>query len=301
VNGRAIPYVILGIGVLTVSFAAVLVRGADAPALVIAAYRMAFAAIPVGSLALFLRLRSRDPSIGRVFPLMLAGIFLALHFAFWITSLQHTSVVTAVVLVSMQPLFVGLASPFFLGEPVERRVWFGLAVALVGIFLMAAEDVTEGLGTIAGDLFAVLGGLFAAAYLMAGRYARPSTGWLQYVGVVYPISAGLLLAAVFLAGEAFTGYSTKTWLMIVLMALGPQLIGHTSINWALGYLPAVVVAMAILVEPVGATILAALILDEWPSALEWLGSAIILAGVYLALRPERQRGLLETTARAVAD
>jgi drug/metabolite transporter (DMT)-like permease len=152
---------------------------------------------------------------------------------------------------------------------------------------MAAEDVTEGLGTVAVDLFAVLGAVFAAAYLMAGRYARPSTGWLQYVGVVYPVAAAFLLVSVFLADDSFTGYSTKTWLMIVLMALGPQLIGHTSINWALGYLPAVIVAMAILVEPVGATILAAIILDEWPSALEWLGSAIILAGVYLALRPER--------------
>jgi drug/metabolite transporter (DMT)-like permease len=119
--------------------------------------------------------------------------------------------------------------------------------------------------------------------------------------VVYPVAAALLLVSVFFAGDSFTGYSTKTWLMIVLMALGPQLIGHTSINWALGYLPAVVVAMAILVEPVGATLLAALILDEWPTVLEWVGGAIILVGVYLALRPERQRGLLETTARAVAD
>jgi drug/metabolite transporter (DMT)-like permease len=278
---------ILGIGVIVVSFAAVLVRGADAPALVIAAYRMAFAAVPVGAVALFMRIRSEEPLGGRALPLALSGIFLAAHFAFWITALQHTSVVTAVVLMSTQPLFVGLASPWLLGEPVERRIWIGLVIAVAGTSLMAAEDLAQDAGTLAGDLFAVVGGLFAAAYLLAGRYARPSTGWLQYVGVVYPVAAVLLLVSVFLAGHSFGGYSAKTWLMIVLMAIGPQLIGHTSINWALGYLPAVVVAMAILIEPVGATVLAALILDEWPTAVEWLGSAIVLGGVYFALRPQR--------------
>jgi drug/metabolite transporter (DMT)-like permease len=285
--------VILGIGVVAVSFAAVLVRGADAPALGIAAYRMAFAAVPVCSAALIVRMREHERADERIAPLLLSGAFLAAHFGFWITALQHTSVVTAVVLMSTQPLFVGLASPLLLGEPVERKIWVGLAVAIAGTSFMAAEDLREGLGTIAGDFYAVLGGLFAAAYLLVGRATRPSTSWLSYVGVVYPVAAVLLLGALFISGDDAAGYSQKTWALIMLMALGPQLIGHSSINWALGHLPAVVVAMAILVEPVGATALAALILDEWPTLLEWAGGAVVLFGVYLALRPERPSRVAE--------
>lgn len=299
-NARLWPLLVLGVGVTAVSWAAILVREADAPALVIAAYRLSLASLPVGALALLQQRRRPEPvTAGTVGPLLLSGAFLAAHFGFWITALQHTSVVTAVVLMATQPLFVAIASPLLLREPVEARVWVALLVATGGAALMAAEDVGEGLGTLAGDAYAVLGGAFAACYLLVGRWARPGTSWLRYVGVVYPAAAVFLLAALAVSGDSFTGYSTYTLVMIGLMALGPQLIGHSSINWALGYLPAVTVAMAILVEPVGSTVLAALILDEIPSGLEMTGSAIVLVGVFLALRPQREETLaLEAAATA---
>jgi drug/metabolite transporter (DMT)-like permease len=288
-DAKLVAYAVLGVGVLAVSWAAILVRQADAPALVIASYRLGLAALPVGTLAVLQQRRAPEPlSTSTVGPLLLSAAFLAAHFAFWITSLQHTSVVTAVVLMAAQPLFVALASPFVLHEPVERRIWLALAVAGAGTLTMAAEDFGEGLGTLAGDLYALLGGAFAACYILVGRWARPSTSWVRYVGVVYPVTALLLFAVVLMAREPLTGYSTKTYVMIALMALGPQLVGHSSINWALGYLPAVVVALAILVEPVGATALAALILDERPTAAEMLGGVLVLVGVYLGLRPERE-------------
>lgn len=286
-DSRWLPLAVLGVGVTAVSWAAILVRQADAPALVIAAYRLCFAAVPVGALAVLQQYRRPEPiSTQSIGPLLLSGVFLAAHFAFWITALQKTTVVTAVVLMATQPLFVGIASPLLLREAVDRRVWVGIAVAVAGTALMAAEDVGEGLGTVAGDLYAVLGGAFAAAYLMVGRWARPNTSWVRYVGTVYPVTAVLLVAVVLVADEPFTGYSTKTWLMIALLALGPQLIGHSSINYALGYLPAVIVAIGILVEPVGSTVLAALVLDETPSALEAVGGIVVLAGVIFAIRPE---------------
>ncbi len=306
-------YVILGIGVTAVSWSAILVRGADAPALVIASYRLILAALPMGALALWQSFprkdRAPEPITTRsIWPLVLSAAFLAAHFAFWIASLQHTSVVTAVVRMAMQPLIVGIASPLLLRESIQRQVWFALAVALAGVATMAIAHSGGGLGELRGDIYAVLGGFFAACYLLVGRSVRAETSWLRYVGVVYPITALFLFTVTLIAREPLTGYTVKTLLMIALMALGPQLIGHTAINWSLGYLPVMAVAMAILVEPVMSTILAALILDEWPTAPEMAGAVLVLAGVYIALRSEGEddlaedvRSSLSQTDKLVAD
>jgi drug/metabolite transporter (DMT)-like permease len=298
-------YLILGAGVVAVSWAAILVREASAPALVIASYRLLFAAVPMGALAIWNQRRAPEPITTKaLWPLALSGMFLAAHFAFWIASLQHTSVVTAVVLMALQPLIVGIASPLLLRESVERQVWLALVVALAGVATMSIAHAEQGLGELRGDLYAVLGGFFAACYLMVGRSVRSETSWLRYVGVVYPITAIILVSVTLIAREPFTGYSTKTMLMIALMALGPQLIGHSSINWSLGYLPVMLVAMAILVEPIGSTVLAALILHENPSIPEGAGAALVLVGVYLALRGDESETVeLEQTLAepAVAD
>lgn len=287
-QGRSYTHTVLAIGVVSVSCAAVLIREADAPALVIAAYRMGLAAVPAGTLALATG-RGRASQDGLWALPLLAGTFLALHFGFWIASLQQTSVITSVVLVTTSPVFVGLASPFVLGERVATATWAGIGIAIVGAALMAAEDVGEGLGTVLGDLYALLGAIFAAGYLMIGRRARSQLSWVRYVGVVYPVAAVLLVVSVVVAGEPFTGYSTKTFVMLGLLALVPQLVGHTAINWALAYVPAAMVAVAILGEPVGATALAALVLREMPSAFEIAGALLVLAGVYVVLHPGRVR------------
>jgi drug/metabolite transporter (DMT)-like permease len=272
--------------VVAVSCAAVLIREADAPALVIAAYRMGLAALPTGALALATG-RQRASQDGLWAWPLLAGTFLALHFGFWIASLQETSVITSVVLVTTSPVFVALASPFVLGERVPAATWAGIGIAIVGAALMAAEDVGEGVGTVVGDLYALLGAVFAAGYLMIGRRARPQLSWVRYVGVVYPVAAVLLVLSVLVAGESFTGYSTKTFVMLGLLALVPQIVGHSAINWSLAYIPAALVAVAILGEPVGATTLAAIILREVPSGFEVAGALLVLTGVYVVLRPRQ--------------
>ena len=283
-HGRSYAYPILAIGVAAVSCAAILIREAEAPALVIAAYRLGLAAIPTGTLALATRRSPVSADRPWTWPL-LAGTFLALHFGFWIASLQQTSVITSVVLVTTNPLFVGIASPFVLGERVPSAMWAGIGIAAAGAALMAVEDVGDGLSTVIGDLYALLGALFGAGYLIIGRRVRPGASWVGYVGVVYPTAAVLLAVSVLVAGDPFTGYSTKTFVMLGLLALVPQLIGHSAINWTLAFVPASIVAVAILGEPVGATALAALILDEIPSAFEIAGATLVMAGVYVALRP----------------
>jgi drug/metabolite transporter (DMT)-like permease len=285
-RGRPSAHLVLFIGVAAVSSAAVLIREADAPALVIAAYRLGLAALPTGALALAAGRRQTSRHEVWVWP-MLAGAFLALHFGFWIASLQQTSVITSVVLVTTNPLFVGLASPLVLRERVSAATWAGIGIATVGAGLMAAEDLGEGLGTLAGDAYALLGAAFGACYLMIGRRVRPQVSWTGYVGVVYSVAAVLLVASVVVTREPFTGYSTKTFLMMGLLALVPQLVGHSAINWSLAYVPAALVAVAILGEAVGATILATIVLRETPSALEIAGALLVLTAVYVALRPGR--------------
>jgi drug/metabolite transporter (DMT)-like permease len=297
-RGR-LPYAALAIGVLAVSWSAILVREAAAPALVIGAYRMIFAGLPVGAWAVLQRHREPEPLSRATFaPLLLSAVFLTAHFAFWIASVQQTSVITSVVLVAAQPLYVALLSPVMLGERVERHVWLAILVASAGALTMAAEDVTDGLGTVVGDGYAVLGGLFAALYIMVGRRVRPTVSWPRYVGTVYPLTALLLLALTLIAREPLAAHSNYSWAMIALLALGPQLVGHNAINWSLAYLPAVLVSVAILGEPVGATAWAAIVLDEHPSIAELAGAPLVLLGVALALRPGRRQRIANGLADA---
>lgn len=291
-TGKGWAYIALGVGVSAMSWSAILIREAAAPALVIAASRMVLAGVPMGTLALVQHRRSPQTlSTSSIALIALSGVFLAAHFAFWIASLERTSVATSVVLVAAQPLYVALLAPFFLRETIDRRVWAALLIAMLGVLLMAGEDLGDGASTILGDVFALLGGIFAAGYFMVGRRVRPHVPWLQYVGTVYPISAVVLVAAALVAGDPFTGYTAKTYLMIALLALGPQLIGHSSINWSLAVLPAIIVSLAILLEPLGTTALAVVILDEMPTTFELIGGTLVIIGVYFALRPGAEERL----------
>jgi drug/metabolite transporter (DMT)-like permease len=288
---------ILALGVVAVSTAALFIREADAPSMIIAAYRLALASLPLLAVSGVSKLRGHhDASVDtrhagglsnrtKVLLTLAAGVFLALHFGFWVASVKQTSIVTSVVLVTSQPLLVGVAAIPLLHERMSRETWIGVSIAITGAIVMVASDAGSGSSTLLGDLYAVLGAIFAASYLLSGRSLRTSgVGWLPYVTSVYSVAAVLLLIAAAVAGDAFTGYTARTWGFMVLLALVPQLIGHTALNRSLGYLPAVAVTIAVLGEPVGATILAVLFLDETPTLLQAIGALMVLAGVYAGLR-----------------
>jgi drug/metabolite transporter (DMT)-like permease len=222
---------------------------------------------------------------------VLAGIFLALHFAFWIASVKQTSIVTSVVLVTAQPLFVALASGPLLGERPTSMTWLGIALAAGGAAVMVGEDIGEDSDTLLGDLYAILGAVFAAGYFLVGRSLRAGgESWLSYVTFVYSVSAVILIAFAAASGEAFTGYSTRTYAFLVFLALVPQLIGHTALNRSLGYMPAIAVTIAVLGEPVGATILGVIVLSEEPTPVEIAGALLVLGGVYVGLRGSARAG-----------
>jgi drug/metabolite transporter (DMT)-like permease len=286
---RPFDFAVLAIGVVAVSTAAILIREADAPSLVIAAYRIVLASIPMLAFTAYRREALVPRGRERAGLTLLAGLALALHFAVWIESVKQTSIVTSVVLVTTAPLFVAVASGPLLGERPGKAVWYGLGVTVAGTLVMVGEDLGRGSDTLRGDLLALLGAVFAAVFMLAGRRLLADEGrWLPYSTATYSIAGVTLIAMVIISGEAVSGFSDETYLYLVLLALIPQIIGHTAINRSLGYLPAFAVALAVQGEPVGSTILAAGLLGEVPTALELIGGALVLTGVYVGLRPGRR-------------
>ena len=284
-SSRAFNFAILALGVAAVSTAAVLIREAGAPSLVIATYRLVLASLPLLLLAGVRRQPVLPEARSLVLLTLLSGVFLALHFALWIAAVQQTSIVTSVVLVTTTPLFVGLAGGPLLGETPSRVIWIALAISGAGTLIMVFEDFDAGADTLIGDAFALLAAIFASGYLMAGRRLLGSGGgWLPYITVTYSTGALVLLGAALVSGEALGGYSARTYAFFVLLALVPQLIGHTAVNRSLGHLPAIVVSLAVLGEPIGATILAAVFLDEDPTLLQLCGGLLVLAGVAVGVR-----------------
>jgi len=293
VRARAVQLLVLLAGILAVSTASIFIRYAQptAPSLTIAAGRLAFATLALAPLALtrhraaLARLNARELRLAA-----LAGLFLAAHFALWIASLEHTTVASSVVLVTTTPLWVGLLSPLFLREPLTRRLALGIALALTGGVIVglgvaggthAAVRAVPG-GALLGDLMALSGAWMMAGYLMVGRRLRAGLTLVPYIFVVYGMAAVLLTVAMAATSRSLFSLAPVTYLWLVLLALVPQLLGHSSFNWALRYLPASFVAIALLGEPVGSSALAFGLLHEVPTPLEIGGAALILAGIAVA-------------------
>jgi len=292
VRARPLQLLVLLTGILAVSTASIFIRYAQpaASTLTIAAGRLLFATLALAPFALarhrgaLARLTARELRLAA-----LAGLFLAAHFALWIASLERTTVVDSVVLVTTTPLWVGLLAPLVLRERLTRRLALGIALALAGGVIVAlggagaARAVAGPAGrALAGDLMALAGAWMMAGYLMVGRRLRAGLALVPYVFVVYGMAAALLTIAMAATGHSLFGLAPATYLWLVLLALVPQLLGHSSFNWALRYLPASFVAIALLGEPVGSGALAFGLLHEVPTPLELGGAALILAGIALA-------------------
>jgi drug/metabolite transporter (DMT)-like permease len=280
-------------GILAVSTASIFIRFAqsDAPSLVIAAFRLCFAALVPLAVAFS---RNRKELAGLSFQDMLlgllSGIFLALHFATWISSLEYTSVASSVVLVSTTPLWVALAAPLVVQESIGRSVWIGMGLALAGGILVAVGQhaaPAERTSPLWGNFLAVSGAWAAAGYLLIGRRLRRRLSLTSYIFIVYSMAALVLLMFMRVSGLTPLGYSPATYLWMIALAMVPQLLGHSTFNWALGHLPASFVSITLLGEPIGSTILAFLVLREIPSAFELTGGALILLGIVLSSRQQR--------------
>jgi drug/metabolite transporter (DMT)-like permease len=280
----------MAVGIAAISCSPILVRVAALPALALAFWRCAAGA---ALLAPFVRRAEPGGSIGRAEAarLLAAGVFLAVHFGLWNASLALTSVAASTTLVSCSPLFVGLGGRL-LGEPPGRRAWVGIALAVAGAAVIGLGDAARtdvGGRALLGDALAFAGSAAVAGYLLLGRAARRRLPVSTYAASVYGVAAAVLLPACLLTGAALGGYRAGSWLALAAVVAGPQLLGHTVFNGLLARVSATVVAVAILTEPVGATALAWLLLDELPTAAFWLGAPLVLAGVWLTVTGERER------------
>jgi len=293
---RALPFLVLGAGVSVVSFAAILIRFAHAegaPSLAIAAVRLAVAAAVLTPFALFRsgcevrRLRRRELGL-----CMLSGAFLAAHFWAWITSLEHTSVASSTALVTTNPLWVALISAIVLRERPGGKALIGVVLTLAGSMLVFAADsvrISDGMSPLLGNTLALVGALAASGYLLVGRALRARVSLTAYIWLAYSAAAVLLVAAATLSGISVSALPGSAWIFMLALALGPQLIGHTTFNWALRRLTATFVAIAILGEPVGSALLAYFFFGEQFGMLQFVGFVLLLLGIFVAAREENRR------------
>lgn len=292
----------LVVATLAVSTSSIFIRFAQmdgAPSLVIAALRMSIATVLIAPIALtrhwneIKRFTQTEILLG-----IFSGIFLALHFATWITSLEYTSVASSVVFVGTGPLWVALLSPMLLKEHISRVAIIGLALAVVGgaiigladacvwddgLVCQSLQDALQG-RAMWGNFLALMGAWAVTGYLIIGRKLRAGTSLVPYIFLVYGMAAVTLVIILFVSGNTPFGYEAKTYGWIFLLAAIPQLIGHTTYNWALKYLNATLVAVTVLGEPIGSATLAFFLLNETPALMTMIGGALILVGIFLSSR-----------------
>ncbi|MEA3238164.1 MAG: DMT family transporter [Candidatus Bipolaricaulota bacterium] len=275
---------VLTLGIVVISFGAILIRlVSGASVFAISAWRLGVAFLILLPISIH---RGALTSISKRNLLFsaLSGFFLSLHFILWIASLDYTSVASSVVLVSTSPIFVGLGARLFIHESPSRLLKTAIALAVGGSVVIGWGDMRLGGTALQGDLMAIGGAIMAAGYLLSGRRVRQEVPLSGYALMTYGTATMILLIVCLAMGQPLGGFSLPDYVWLILLGLGPQLIGHTSLNWALEYLQASVVSIVTLGEPIGATILAYIIFGEALTLTKGVGGAIILVGIYLGMR-----------------
>jgi drug/metabolite transporter (DMT)-like permease len=287
------PYAVLATGVLAVSSASILIRYAQAQGmgeLAIAAYRLLFAALLLMPFAVTAGVTAlRRFSRAELVRIAAAGSCLAIHFAAWISSLAYTSVASSVALVTSHPLWVALVAYLVFRDRPGRLTLLGIGLTLVGAAIIMWSDQSGGIGSapLVGNLLAIIGAVSIAVYILLARSMRLAIGTLGYVWVVYAIAAVLLVLGAAGAGRLFTGLSVVGLSFVLSMAVGPQLIGHTAINYAARHLQPTMVSVAILGEPVLSAAFAWVLFGESVAPLQMAGFALTLGGILLCALDNR--------------
>ncbi|MFD0960211.1 DMT family transporter [Paenibacillus chungangensis] len=284
-NNRA--YIAMFLGAVALSTSAIFVKLTEAPASVIAFYRMLFSALLIMPL-LMADARSslrhiRSFTRRQWMMCLLAGFFLAVHFVLWFESLNYTSVTSSTVLVTLQPLFAIAGGAWLFRERLRMAAIGGGLLAIAGSFIIGWGDMQISGLALFGDLLALMGAAVVTVYFMIGQSVRKELELFPYTFIVYAASALYLLVYCLATGEALTGYESSDWLWMFLLALIPTVFGQTVFNWLVKWLSATTISMSILLEPVGTAILAYFILGEMVTLRQIIGGSVILCGVGIFL------------------
>jgi len=274
------------VAIITVSTAAVLFKLADASPIITAFWRLFFATVILIFLAFVsghkTQIIAEWKGLGKSWLLViLSGFALSVHFASWFASLELTSVAASVVLVDSSPLIVLFLSYFFLKETISQSQIWGILLALIGALIIGWGDFQG--DNIAGDLLALLGAFTVAIYFILGRHLRQRLNIYSYVIPVYGSCAFFLLIGALVVQDPLFDYTSEQWGYFMALAVLPSVLGHTLFNYAIKELPASVVSTATLGEPVGAALLAFLIIAETPSTYDLVGGIIILGGILVTI------------------
>ncbi len=285
----SLVYLAIFFGVLCMSTSSIIIKYIAAPAMIIAFYRVVFTSLASAG-GQGRKLSSSLAQISKIdyLYIMGAGFFLALHFGFWITSLSYTSISSSVLFTNLQVIFVLFFSIFILREKLNLLVSVGIIIALSGCVVIAHGDLQY--GKLMGDMLALASGLFVAIYFIIGRDVRKRVDALTYTSITSLTAAVVLFFACVAFGLEFTGYRSLDWMLFILLALGPGLGGHAILNWALKYVKAPIVAVSILGESVGASLLAYIIIKEHLLWYQILGGILIISGIYMAAVFDGKRG-----------
>ncbi|MCZ2830441.1 DMT family transporter [Modestobacter sp. VKM Ac-2986] len=223
---------------------------------------------------------------------LVAGLFLAAHFAAWLPSLSMTTVAASTALVTTTPIWTALAARVS-GVHLPRQVWWGLALAVFGAALIAGVDVAVSWRALAGDALALLGAICAGGYMLAGARARERLSTSAYSIVCYSTCAVALAVAAVVADVPLTGFSARDWWLIAAITFCAQLLGHTLLNLVLSTVGPTVVGLAILLEVPGALLVALVLLDQVPPLLAVPGMVAVVLGVALVIRAGRPTPVTE--------
>lgn len=283
------------LAMLAYAWAAILIRYADeASPFVIAFYRMAVASVIWAPFYWsWDRKRAAVKPTARQWKLIvLAGLMLCLHFATWIASIRYTTVSSAVFLILTQPFMVAIAAHFILHEKLNRFHIIAFVLTFAGAGLIFGGDLALSRTHLYGDFLALIGAAAAGAYLFIARLVRtdsngvPGVPLQKYLPPVFAISAAGLLILSLVAGQSLGPFDKQTWIALLLLGLVPTVIGHSLLNWSSRYLSALAVNISLVGEPIGASILAYILLDEVPSTGLLIGSPLLIVAVVLVyLRP----------------
>jgi drug/metabolite transporter (DMT)-like permease len=303
IKGQGIVYAAMALGVVAVSSSSILItnlerRGVEP--LVIAFYRMLLATFLLALPALkFKRNEIKRLSRNDLILLIISGLFLAIHFGSWISSLKYIPISSSVLLVASHPLFVVIASAVFLGEFPTRRLIGGTILGLAGTGVILGEGFSGLNKALWGDILALIGALSTVVYLLIGRRVRAHLSLLAYVVPAYSACCFLLLGWAVVLGNRLTGYSGLEWACFLGLAIVPTILGHTVLNWAIKHVAASAISTALLGEPVVASLLALFFFAQMPSVYTIAGGSLVLIGIYLVLSrtpaPSLERALDTST------
>jgi len=275
--------ILLVVSIICISLSAIFVKLSDAPSTIMVMYRMFLACLLILPIVYkyrksFLKIKRKEWTA-----ITFAGIFLAGHFGLWFESLNHTTVASSTLILALQPAIALIGGLIFFKEKIDIRTVAAMGIAFAGVVVVGGGSFGGGSGALLGNILSFLAVVSVVLYLMIGQRNVKSINHWVYSFLVFLV-AGISVAVFnLIGGIAFTGYSGNDWLVFLMLAIFPTG-AHIIFNLLLNYVNTTTVSMSTLGEPIGASILAVILLNEVLTSVEMIGGVLIIAGIFYFLR-----------------